>query len=402
MSRVASIRPNDLASLAWSSLRRNRLRSTLTIGGIAVGIGVMMFLITLGLGLEQITIGSVQRSSALLALTISSPNQDILPLGPKAVTAIQKIPGIQGVFPQVTVDGQVGLGTTIAPGVTIVGADPGSLEIDRDTKLLVGRYYRPEDINTMVVTSEFLKQFGLDANRTPLVSFTVTLNPVNYPNAKTITDVSISGVVDASSPIIYLPRPFLEAQLGLAQPPPYTTMQATAQSLDQVAQVAEGIRALGYKVSSVIDTVDQIRKVFAWVQWVLGSLGAIAIMVATIGMFNTLTISLLERTKEIGIMKALGVKRGDISRLFLLEALFMGLLGGFLGVGFAFLLQELTIFSLQLLATLKDGTVPKLFANEPIILIGFVIFATIIALLTGIYPSQRAMRLNPIEAIRYE
>jgi putative ABC transport system permease protein len=158
----------------------------------------------------------------------------------------------------------------------------------------------------------------------------------------------------------------------------------------------------GYRVSTVIDTVQDIKKIFFWIRAVMASLGLIAIFVASIGMFNTLTISLLERTREIGIMKALGVKRWDIGRLFITESLLMGWVGGALGVALAFFFQQLTLFALSLVASASAGTVPVIFYNSWYIVGGFILFALMIALVTGLYPARRATTINPIDAIRYE
>jgi len=124
-------------------------------------------------------------------------------------------------------------------------------------------------------------------------------------------------------------------------------------------------------------------------------------VIATIGMFNTLTISLLERTKEIGIMKALGVRNRDVSRLFLMEAILIGILGGLAGIVVAVGLQQLTLFILSLLAAYANGVVPIVFQNHLLLLAGSFLFAMLIALITGVYPARRATRLNVIDAIRH-
>jgi ABC-type antimicrobial peptide transport system permease subunit len=150
--------------------------------------------------------------------------------------------------------------------------------------------------------------------------------------------------------------------------------------------------------------MDQIKKVFFWIRLLLAALGLVAVIVASIGMFNTLTVSLLERTREIGIMKSLGVKKVDIYRLFLLEAVLMGFFGGVAGITLAYVLQQLTIFILSLLANdSPQGKVPDhLFLNHWYIIGGAMLFAITIAFLTGVYPARRAMRLKIIDAIRYE
>jgi putative ABC transport system permease protein len=401
MTRIASIRPGDLTQLAWSSLRKNGLRSSLTIGAIAVGIAVMMYLVSLGLGLEQLTIGQVEASSALHSLDVSTANADLLPLTPATLGQISGIPNVQSILPQLTVDGQISLADKVAQ-VTVLGEDPGYLKLDSATQLTSGRYFRDDDTDTMVVTTGFLKAFSLDPTRTPLITFNLTLDPVTFPHVAPLQGVTVAGVVTADQAIsVYLPLPYLRSLVGSAQPD-YTGAKLTVANLDEVPAVADRVRALGFRVDTVTDTVSQIKQVFRYVQVTLAVLGAIAIGVASIGMFNTLTISLLERTKEIGIMKALGVRKADIRRLFLAEATLMGIIGGFAGIGLAVVLQQLTIFIFSLLAQYLDGTVPQLFVNNPEMLLGFLLFAICIALVTGIYPAQRATKLNAIEAIRFE
>ena len=401
MNRIASIRPTDLTGLAWSSLKRNPLRSSLTIGAVALGIAVMMYLISLGLGLEQLTIGQVGQSDALLSLTVNAVNAEQRPLDQKSVKEIAAVKNVDAVLPDLTLDGQVTLESKNAT-ITLQAVDPKFLGVSDTTKLTAGRYFRGDDRNVMVVTTGFLKIFGLDANKVPLVTFRILPNQEKYPNVAAIEDVSVSGIVsDETAQQAYLPRTYVEELVGAAEPP-YTTAKVKVAKLDDVPAVADGVRRLGFRVDSVTDTVSQIKQIFKYVQWTLGVLGGIAIAVASIGMFNTLTISLLERTKEIGIMKALGVRRGDIRRLFLTEAVLMGLFGGILGILLAFLFQQLTLFIFSLLASYLDGTVPKLFQNDLYVVGGFLLFGIAIAFLTGLYPARRAMRLRPIDAIRTE
>lgn len=404
MSKVASIRFSDVLPLAWSSLRRNRLRSGLTIGAISVGIALVVYLISLGFGLEALTLGKVQTSAALLSLTVETASKDLNPLDQNALKKIESVAGIKEILPRTTLKGEVGLevsSSNTLGSTTIVGVDPDYLQNDDSTQLLVGRYYRQDDTQLMVVTTGFLKLFGLDDKKVPLVLFNVVLDSTAYPGAKPLNDVLVSGVVQADdSQVVYLPRAYLEA--AVPSPPPYEHVKVTVSGLDQIEPVRTELITKGFKVSAAVDTVADIKHAFAWIRGVLAGLGLIAIFIATIGMFNTLTISLLERTREIGIMKALGVRNKDVGRIFLTEAILMGVLGGVVGLTGAFVLQQLTIFILSLLAAVANGTVPIVFGNNIYLLLGAFLFAMLIAGVTGFYPAHRATKLNPIDAIRHE
>jgi putative ABC transport system permease protein len=400
MSKIASIRFSDILPLAWGSIRRNRLRSGLTIGAIGVGIALVVYLISLGFGLEALTLGNVQKSASLLSLTVETASKDLNPLDATAIKKITSTQGISKILPRTTLKGQVSLDKQLA-NTTIIGVDPDYLQITDATQLLVGRYYRPDDTQTMVVTTGFLKLFGLDEKKTPLVLFSVNLDAQEYPGVKPLTDILVSGVVKADdSQVAYLPRMYLES--AVPKPPAYEHVKVTVAGLDQIEPVRTTLITKGFKVSAAVDTVADIKNAFTWIRAVLAALGLIAIFIATIGMFNTLTISLLERTKEVGIMKALGVRNKDVGRIFLTEAILMGILGGIAGLTGAFLLQQITLFILSLLAAVSNGTVPVVFGNNIYLLLGSFVFAMLIAAVTGYYPARRATKLNPIDAIRHE
>jgi putative ABC transport system permease protein len=360
----------------------------------------MMYLISLGLGLEKLTLGAVAQSNTLLTLTVRAGSVDLRPLTPKSIETLSKISKVKSVLPKLVVKGEVSLNNQRAP-VTINGVEPAFLDLSDDTKISSGRLYRQDDLQTMIVSTGFLNLFGLDPTKTPLVSFDVTLDPHDNPGVSPLTSVNVSGVITSDAAIMYLPRPYLETAIK-GKVSSYESAKVQVASLDDIESVSSAIINQGFKVESVIDTVQEIKKVFKWIRIVLGGLGFIAIIVSTIGMFNTLTISLLERTKEIGIMKALGVKGSDISRLFLSESLLMGLIGGLVGIGMAFLAQQLTLFCLTLLASFLQGKVPAIFENDAYVVALFLVFSMGIAGITGIYPARRATRINPIEAIRYE
>ncbi len=244
MSKVASIRPTDLLSLALSFLRRSSLRSLLTMGAIAFSIAVMNYLISFGLGLENLTLGNVAKSSSLLSITVNSGSQELQPLTKKSVEKIKKIPDIQAVLPKVNIKGEVSLENQKAPA-TIIGVDPEYLEIGNDNELIVGSYYQKDDSQTMVVSSGFLKLFGLNAGKTPLVTFSVTLDKEHYPELPPINEVSISGVINSNNIVAYLPRQYIEGMLGDTLPN-YENIKVKASSLDNLQGVSNVLIENGF------------------------------------------------------------------------------------------------------------------------------------------------------------
>lgn len=382
-------------------MRRNRLRSLLTVGAIAIGISAMMYLISLGMGLERLTLGSVERSATLLTMTVRPIGSETLnPLTPKAIERLEKIDQVEVVMPKLTVKGEMILENQRAPA-TIVGVDPDYFGTSDETRLAVGRPYQKEDRRSLVVSSGFLKLFGLSDSKTPLVVFNLELSKEDFPKTGLMTALNVTGVVEDSAAIVYVPRLALEKHIG-GEISRYDSAKVRVAAPTSIEPVTNEIIQQGFKVEAVIDTVQEIKRVFRWIRLILAGLGLTAIIVASIGMFNTLTVSLLERTKEIGIMKALGVKKTDIRKIFLAESFLMGLIGGSCGIVLALVFQQLTFFAFSLLATYLQGKVPQLFYNQAYVVGGFLLFSLFIALVTGIYPARRAAKINPIDAIRYE
>jgi putative ABC transport system permease protein len=159
---------------------------------------------------------------------------------------------------------------------------------------------------------------------------------------------------------------------------------------------------MGYQVDSIADTVGQIDKIFMIFQMVVAGFGAIALFVAAMGALNTLTVSLLERTREIGLMKSLGGTSRDIYKMFLVEAVVIGMTGGIIGIGAGLGLSELVNMGLNVLAKKAGGQPVDIFFT-PLYFIGLIIgLVFIISIITGLYPARRAAHINPLDALRYE
>ena len=176
----------------------------------------------------------------------------------------------------------------------------------------------------------------------------------------------------------------------------YSMIYLTAVDAERAESLSTELREQGYTVSSNIELMKQMQQQFVLVQAVFGGIGFISLLVAAIGIANTMMMSVYERTKQIGIMKVLGASLRDIGRMFLVESAFIGLLGGIVGLLLSLLLSAV------LNATLGAAS-GMMISHIPIWLMGAsIVFATLIGTLAGVAPAQRAMRLSPLAAIRTE
>jgi putative ABC transport system permease protein len=166
--------------------------------------------------------------------------------------------------------------------------------------------------------------------------------------------------------------------------------------------VAQDIKKLGVGAVTAESYIKEQIKMFNILGLILGGIGGIALLVAAIGVINTMVMSVLERTKEIGIMRAVGAKRATVSRLFTLEAALLGFWGGVLGVGIGYALTLLanTVINKQLSS---NGIVANNIISLPFWLVLTVVaVTTAIGMLAGVYPARRAAKLDPVEALHYE
>ncbi|MEI6887582.1 MAG: FtsX-like permease family protein, partial [bacterium] len=279
------------------------------------------------------------------------------------------------------------------PNQTVKEADPLKLPI-KATK-------------EAVVNQDFLKIMNIQEadsiSKTFEVSFVFFTRTDTRENQKqtTLSDTyKIVGVINDGlpSPSIYVPMSDIKP-IGLNS---YNNLKVVASSKEIVNTLRKEIETGGYSTTSVLDVIAQIDSVFQTVKVVLLMLGLMALLVSAVGMFNTLTVSLLERTREVGLLKTMGMGKREIRDLFLIESISIGLYGGLSGLIFGFVFGKLVSFVLSALAVVHISD-PFELTRIPTELVIFVaIISFVVGMLTGIYPARRAAKISPLSALKYE
>lgn len=177
----------------------------------------------------------------------------------------------------------------------------------------------------------------------------------------------------------------------------YSSIYVSVDSMEHVKEVQQMISELGYQGSSNAEWVESMQKQFANVQAVLGGIGAVSLLVAAIGITNTMMMSIYERTKEIGVMKVLGCDLRNIQTLFLMEAGFIGLIGGTIGLALS---EGISLVINKIIE--QSGNSSMMSYIPPWLAAASILFAIIVGMVAGFFPSLRAMRLSPLAAIRNE
>ncbi|MEI6144229.1 MAG: FtsX-like permease family protein [Candidatus Berkelbacteria bacterium] len=395
------MKPIDILRIAFSTFTNNRMRTLLTILGVAIGISSIVFLVSIGYGLQQITIGDIQSIKALTTFDVTTGNSEILALDKNAVESFKKINNVASVNSLLSMSGQVVLDGKKTDAL-FNNASAEYLDLD-DPKMVAGDKYKNDTDADIVVTQVTVNALNIKAadiiNKKITANFYMP-NPADKQKPTEITkEFMVVGVInDTSASFAYMPTDGLAVPDGIN----FNSVKVRVDASKNMQSVKEQLIKLGFKTASIGEKIDQMNKIFNIAQIVLLIFGAIALIVASIGMFNTLTISLLERTKDIGIMKALGATDRSIYAIFLAESTIISIAGGLVGIILAMILGAATNVFLSALAARAGGDKVAIFQPPVLFVVIIFAFSIIVGILTGLYPSRRAARLDPLDALRYE
>ncbi len=398
----------DIAILSTRMFKTNPSRTWLTILGMGVGTGAVVALVGLGFGLQSIILDKIVLGDSLLSLNVSNPASKIVVLDQATVdtfAAMETVKDVSGVvtFPTlVTYQGLTGNANIqgLAPSYflyTGAQAAAGDLFTNEDAV---------EDRNAVVITSAMLKLFGVE-DPEEVIGKSLTFR-VFVPNegSDQSTEVQLSkqykikGVTsDAGNLAAAITLEEFQSNFKI---PYFDRVQVRVIDTKSLPLAQDEIIAKGFTVTALSKTVEQANKIFQGIQAVLAVFGGIALTVSAIGMFNTMTVTLLERTAEIGVMRTIGASSKDIVILFVAEAIIVGLLGGIVGIliggGIGMFFNGL----LSVAASKFGGESVSLFKYPMWFLIFICSFSGGVGFLTGLFPARRAAKINPLDAIRYK
>lgn len=352
---------------------------------------------------KQLYIGSVLGTSTVSQDTLSSLDGDVLASSSaKLDAAIAK-------------QGAIATGSA-APAfdTVVVSTDSAGIEYVRlvaseEAKLASKNArvtYSKEPIAQAVVTTGLMKLLNMKESNVLDNSFVVSfiisesLRPdVKGRQLSEEKKYEIIGLVDDDdNQYFYVPFSDMQ-QLGVQN---FSQLKVIMDDESAVPSVREKIETLGYNTTSVGDTVSQIERLFSSLRLVLGAIGLIALAVASLGMFNTLTVSLLERTREIGGMKVIGMVSEEIQDLFLAEAMIMGFSGGIGGLMLGFAFGQITSILVSVLSVTQGlGYLNLTYIPLPFTFT-ILILSFIVGIVTGLYPAKRARSISALNALRYE
>ena len=442
------MKPLDLLRTAFLNLWRRKLRAFLTVLGMVIGTSSIVIMVSLGIGMRNATIESYESMGSLTNITVMRWKWQEAPgggggmgyttetkLDDRSVEAFKRIPGVVAAMPQLETYGMVKSGKYMSHlSILAIDAETAALF---GIKLSEGRYPSSRSSGgtyEIAFGAYVLDQFynyrnykpAIDRDGNPLITmnsrFQLTFDYGNFydyggqydeqgnllPPGK-LYRLEPVGIVDAmSNEFSWYCLMDMEAIKKLYKENKnymyleldnYNQVVVKCENADAVRTVKAAIDEMGYGTNSLQDWLDQAEAQIQTVQNLLMLIGGVSLVVAAIGIMNTMMMSIYERTKEIGIIKVLGCRISNIATLFLSEAAYIGFFGGALGLGISYAFKTVV-------NTLLGGGIAgigSLRSEIPFYLaVGAVTGAIIVALVSGVMPTIRAMRLSPLAAIRTE
>jgi putative ABC transport system permease protein len=404
--------------IALRSLSANKLRSSLTMLGIIIGVGAVITLMSIGRGAQANIVNSIQANGTnLLFISPGSTNQ-----GGVRTAA--------GSAATLTLEDMTALGNGDAPAVAHVAAENGTQGQlawgSNNVRTRLTGVTTDYDVvrNVTIADGEWINEGYVTARSTVVV-----LGPTTAANLFGDTDpvgqsIKINGVpfrvigvtvakggtgFGSQDDQGFIPITTLSARLeaggrfrGQTQVSQISAQVGDASQIQEaIGEISDILRQRhrittgddGFRVTSLDDILKSLTAITDTLTIFLGGIAAISLVVGGIGIMNIMLVSVTERTREIGIRKAIGAKKRDILTQFLTEAIVLSITGGLIGITIGFILS-------RVITALSNGSINALVDIDSVLLA--TVFSTAIGLFFGIYPASRAAGLNPIDALRYE
>ena len=421
------MRALDVLDTGLGNLRRRKIRTVLTSIGVWVGILTVVTMVSLGIGMQaQITDIIKQWGLETVFVSAKLPQQATgafnpyartrpdKPITPAVVAGFRALPGVANVEP--LVDIPEGLNLSLTFGGTshpFVLVDQSSRESLFETKVDVtaGQVLPSGEAGQGIVLSHrYLTgqgilptaEAGLIGQQAVLHAETPRGDKADFPLTIVGVDTATRGGKIGTADALALKQWWFNAP-DILQTDGYAQVAVHARSLNDASQVATAVAAQGFSAQTLQLLLDQVNRIFLIVETMLSSIGVLALVVASIGIANTMIMAIFERTREIGVLKALGASNGDVLKMFMVESAAIGLLGGICGVIGGWLLSRLLDWVIHNYLTSIQVSIPApFFILTPTLIAGALGFATVIGLLAGLYPAARAARLDPLTALRHE
>ena len=410
----------DIFRLSLSHVKKSKMRSWLTIIGIVIGVAAVVAIISIGQGMQasvQARLGSLGADLITVTPGFSraggfeggrAGGSATVNLTDRDVNAIKQVPGVLYVNGMVSGSSDVRVGTE-KTSVSVSGVDTSVWRSMVTTQLEAGRYLQPGDSNAVVIGNSLAHTTFLQP---------ITLNRPITIGGRSFKVVGIfvlsgGGFGGGGDNAVYMPvdyarevittnvsrNQFTSITVKVADPALANTIAASiTQKLLPERHVNP--RTQDFTVTAVASIQQQVTSVVQSISLFLAAIAAVSLLVGAVGIANTMFMSVLERTRQIGLLKALGATDNEVMKLFLMESGLFGLVGGVIGIIFGVLVSVIiSEVGLRVIGG-PGGAAPPVVTPE--LLIFALAFSVFVGVISGVVPARQAAKMNPVDALRFE
>ncbi len=428
----------DILAMGARNLWRRKVRSLLTVLGVIIGTAAIVVMISLSVGIEDALVKQFENMGDLSIVEVwpgFSGNERTM-IDTEMMDKISAIEGVEVATPLMNSYARI-IADRYEVTTSIMGIKPEALPY-LGIEISEGRLLTTEDDLHMLFGSQVLPRFQIPRS-------TSNMRGGYYPDYNQSTEPPIDvmevnlrlsydmgwgdgntqyelyraqavGIIggDGYNRYSYSVIMPLDTVIRLEQEnnsnnrsggryePEFNQVMVKAATLDDIDHITASIQQLGLQSHSLSEMLEEAKRSTEFIRLILGGIGAISMLVAALGITNTMVMSIYERTREIGVMKVLGAKLADIGKMFLVESALIGFFGGVVGLGVSF---GISYFLNNIIAGAGMIGIPmqaRMSIIPPWLVILALVFTSSVGLIAGLYPAIRAMRLSALEAIRTE
>ncbi len=442
------MKTSDYIEQSIANLWKKKLRTFLTTFGVVIGIGALVSMFSFGQGIQKNVTERFRELGLFNYINVFSgseqgsteqpePNKITL-LDDELIEQITQMEGVESAFPEIRFPAMIRFKDQ--EDFTLIQALPATVYQSDLIKLCAGTVYDSDEPNSLIISDALLRSLkiedphvaiGQQIEVATLIIDIGLFNPAaiasvlqgqTMPFARQSYTFTIVGVIERGefggpTPLrsdVYIPIGASEKMKKLSltsiwdffQPTGhkqgYSMVGVRVSSIKYIDPVKKQLEELGLKTFAFIDELQELKKVFLLMDMFLFAIGMIAITVASLGIINTMVMSILERYREIGIMKAVGASDRDVKKIFLFESATIGFLGGVFGLALGWAVSVLINSVVNCFLGGRGVPYIDYFSFPWWLCLGAIAFSILVSLAAGVYPALRAARVDPVVALRHD
>lgn len=432
----------DCIKMAFGDLNKRKLRTILTSFGIAIGTMLVILMSGLGQGIQTISNDEIKQMDTFRIITVK-PQQQVnkdetkdKKIDVSTLNKFKNIKGVSNVLASInTTATEISLDNKAVKKIDVKGsnlnfpifsdAEKNELKANKkkvkkygSKEIIAGSNLKKDDKNSVLLGQSLLKKLGVTDYKN-VIGKTVSLT-VSFPKIQGMQEkapltlhLTISGVVNkgyslggytvtTSDETAAQIQEYYMGTTNYINDKGYDSVSVECKTMADVTSVNNAITKIGYVTNSEASYADQSNTMLTILKVLLTAAGVIVLLVASIGVINTMSMAVHEKTKSIGIMKAEGASKKTIRRIFIVQSGSLGFVGGAFG---AIIAVVLGLVINKVLIAYNIGGVEagmKLVDIKPSIILFTMIFTIVVAMLAGIIPARKAAKLNPVDSLRFE